>query len=95
MFKKKSSEKVKKEETTPKEAAKPEQKITKSTLILQAARMCPDAAEIMMSHGLHCIGCGMTAYETIEQGCIGHGMSQEEIQQLVDELNEALEKHSK
>jgi hybrid cluster-associated redox disulfide protein len=43
----------------------------------------------MLSYGLHCIGCGMNAFETIEQGCMGHGMGDEEINSLIDELNEA------
>ena len=67
-------------------------KITRDTMIGDAAMLAPDAAEIMFSYGLHCFGCGMTAYETIEQGCSGHGMADEEIDALVDELNESVER---
>ena len=63
--------------------------VTKDTPIAEAAKSSPFAAEILMSFGLHCIGCGMTAYETIEQGLAGHGIEEETIQALVDELNEA------
>ena len=63
--------------------------ITKDTPIGEAAMSSPEAPMIMMSYGLHCLGCGMTAYETIEQGCAGHGMPDEIIDRLVDELNEA------
>jgi hybrid cluster-associated redox disulfide protein len=38
--------------------------------------------------GLHCIGCHMSAYETIEQGCLAHGFSKKEIDDLIKKLNE-------
>jgi hybrid cluster-associated redox disulfide protein len=76
-----------------KAGAKQDFKVTKDTLIGDAARMCPEAPQIMFSFGLHCIGCGMTAFESIGQGCAGHGMSEEETDALVKELNEAIEKH--
>jgi hybrid cluster-associated redox disulfide protein len=75
--------------------AKPSSKkagITRQTLIGDAARSSPEAAEIMFNHGLHCIGCGMTAFESIEQGCAGHGLADKEIDSLVKELNIAVEK---
>jgi hybrid cluster-associated redox disulfide protein len=78
-------------------ACKPSEEftVTRDTLIGDAAREVPDAAEIMFSYGLACFGCGMTAYETIEQGCSGHGMEDEEIDNLVAELNESLERARK
>lgn len=66
-------------------------RVTKDTPIGEAARSSPHAAEILMSYGLHCIGCGMTAFETIEQGCAGHGMDDGTVRALVEELNEAAE----
>jgi hypothetical protein len=32
----------------------------------------------------------MTAYESLEQGCKAHGMSDEEIDKLVAEINKAV-----
>ena len=49
----------------------------------------PSSAEIMLGHGLHCVGCGVAYWETLEQGGKGHGMSDEEIGQIVDEINAA------
>jgi hybrid cluster-associated redox disulfide protein len=103
MAKKKASKKAQNRETNILHAvakrelpskAKPF-RVTKDTLIGEAADKVPDAAEIMFSYGLHCFGCGMTAYETIEQGCSGHGMGDEEIESLVDELNDSLERQRK
>ncbi|MBN1792168.1 DUF1858 domain-containing protein [Candidatus Woesearchaeota archaeon] len=61
----------------------------------EAARTSGAAPEIMFSYGLHCLGCGMMAFETIEQGCSAHGMSEEEIDKLVGELNEAAQSEMK
>ena len=47
----------------------------------------PEAMNILFENGLHCIGCHMSAYETIEQGCLAHGMSDKEIDALVKQLN--------
>ncbi len=67
------------------------QKITKdmviSEILVQNSEKAPILAEIMMDFGIHCIGCGAAAFETLEQGVLGHGYSQEELDQLVQALN--------
>jgi hybrid cluster-associated redox disulfide protein len=68
------------------------QLITKKMLIGEVASKYPAAVEIMFKHGMHCIGCGMTAYESLEQGCQGHGMSEEEIDKMVEEMNQLINK---
>jgi len=73
-----------------KEATKSKQEkklITKTMLIGDVAMKFPKAVPVMFKHGMHCIGCGMTAYETIEQGCMAHGMSAEEIDKMIEEMN--------
>ena len=47
----------------------------------------PEAATLLARKGLHCIGCGMAAWETVEQGCQAHGMSDKDIDKLVEEMN--------
>lgn len=47
----------------------------------------PDIAPIMLSYGLHCVGCHVSGFETIEQGCMGHGMPVEMLDELMEELN--------
>ncbi|MBN1275606.1 DUF1858 domain-containing protein [Candidatus Woesearchaeota archaeon] len=54
----------------------------------EAVNEHPGAARIMLSYGLHCVGCHVANWETIEQGCRGHGMPEEMIDELVEELNE-------
>lgn len=41
--------------------------------------------------GLHCVGCHAATWETLEGGMLGHGMTQEQIDKLVNRLNALLE----
>jgi len=61
-------------------------KITKKTKLSELATN-RNAAEILFDAGLHCIGCFASQFENIEQGCKGHGMSDEEIDDLIRKLN--------
>lgn len=63
-------------------------KITKDTTIVDAINMNPDAAEVLMSVGLGCVGCMFSEMETIEQGLSAHGMTTEQINEIVEILND-------
>lgn len=67
-----------------------ENKITKDMPFSEILQKYPQAAPIMMKHGLHCIGCHAAAFETVEQGCTAHGMKEEDIEKLLKEMNEAV-----
>jgi hybrid cluster-associated redox disulfide protein len=68
------------------------QPISRDTALRELVEKFPEAAMLMASRGLHCLGCHMAALETIEQGCQAHGMSDKEIDELVDEMNHAVKK---
>lgn len=63
-------------------------KITKKTKFSELLKY-PDAVEILLEKGMHCIGCGMASQETIEQGCIAHGIDPDKI---VKEINDRIMK---
>ncbi len=65
----------------------PSRKITKETKFDKIMEINPDAGMILFEHGLHCVGCGMASMETLEQGCLAHGMEKKEIKELIDRLN--------
>lgn len=44
-------------------------------------------AHELTSRGLQCVGCQAATYETLEAGAMGHGMTSQEVDQLVDCLN--------
>lgn len=50
----------------------------------------PKSAGVMLKYGLHCVGCHVNQYETVRQGASGHGMPPDVVDQLVEELNEVL-----
>lgn len=55
----------------------------------EALQENPKAGEVMFKYGLHCVGCHVASFETIEQGARAHGMKEEEIKKMVKEINEA------
>ena len=63
-------------------------KITKKTKINSLLGKNQKAAEILFEAGMTCIGCPMAMQETVEQGCLAHGMTKKEIDELIKRLNE-------
>lgn len=61
--------------------------ITKNTKFSEILKKDNRAAEILMQEGMSCLGCPMAMEETIEEGCMAHGMSRDEIQELIKRLN--------
>lgn len=66
-------------------------KITRQTIIADVLREYPETMKVMQKYGFHCFGCHMNVYETVEQGCYVHGMSSEQIDEMVNEMNEIAE----
>ena len=64
-------------------------KITRETMIGELVLNCPVAASVLLEHGFHCIGCGLAAYETIEEGAAAHGFDDASIDKLVEEIKDA------
>jgi len=69
--------------------------ISKSTLIAEIVDSYPDAIPIMIENGMHCIGCGASMFETLEEGFLGHGMDEGEMDRVLDEMNKFIKKNSK
>ena len=61
--------------------------ITKKTTIEKAIKKDPKIAEILLESGMSCIFCPMARNETLEQGCLAHGMNQKEINKLIEKIN--------
>ena len=65
-------------------------KISKNTLINSLLEKHPEAAEILMAYGLHCVGCHFSEFDTIEDGAAMHGMSDEEIEFMIRDVNKMI-----
>ena len=63
-------------------------KITEKMKIEEIIKDFPQTAPVFLKYGLHCVGCPMSAPETIEEAAKLH---QIEIKKFVRELNEAIE----
>ena len=48
--------------------------ITPQTNIQELVARLPIAADVLNAFGLGCSGCGVSKYETIEQGARAHGL---------------------
>ena len=69
--------------------------ITKDTLIGEVVEKFPAAVDTLLGEGVHCVGCGASGFESIEQGLQVHGKSKEEITDVVKRMNEALKEAEK
>lgn len=63
--------------------------VTKDMSILEAVEKWPETAEVLMQHGMGCLGCAIAHFETIEQGAMAHGI---DVDTLMKALNEVVEK---
>jgi hybrid cluster-associated redox disulfide protein len=68
------------------------EKINKNDTIAQALQKNPKAGEILFKEGLYCVGCGFSHYETLEQGCMLHGL---DVDKVIKNLNSNYNKSSK
>ena len=66
--------------------------ISKDMSIGEIIQACPDSVEIMMSYGLHCIGCHVAHWETLEEGGRGHGKKNKKIANMLKDINEKCSK---
>ena len=60
-------------------------KITENTTIFEALEINPKAGEILMSHGMHCLGCALAHGETVGEAADVHGA---DLKQMLEELND-------
>ena len=74
------------------------QKITRDILISEILTINPRKsailAEMLLDFGIHCIGCGASSFETLGQGVLGHGFSEQQLDNLINDLNKVISEES-
>ncbi len=65
-------------------------KIDRNILIGELVLNYPASVEVLFSHGFHCIGCGLSTYETLEQGASAHGFEDSETDAIIEEIKKAV-----
>ena len=58
--------------------------ITRDMIIGEILGLRPDASEILLNSGMHCIGCPSSQMETLEDACKVYGIS---IEEVLEKLN--------
>ena len=71
--------------------AKVKQIITKDMTIGEVVAKYPSVIEPLQSAGVHCVGCHVSYHESLEDGFKGHGMSDEQVEMVIANLNKAVE----
>lgn len=66
--------------------------LTKDLLIQDAVEYYPEIVPVFFEYGLACVGCFVSGMETIEQGARGHGMSDQEITNMLLDAIDVIEK---
>ncbi len=57
-----------------------------NTIIMKHPRLIET---LITEYNLHCIGCQMAEFETLEEGATAHGMTKAEIEKMVKKLNQS------
>lgn len=58
--------------------------IDENTLIMDAVEANPNAADILLGYGMHCLGCAIAHGETIGEAALVHGI---DVNDLLRDLN--------
>lgn len=85
-----ASKKIKKKTKNTKDKYK--NAISKKISFRELIDKYPESVEVLFANGMHCFGCAMSAYETLEQGALGHGINPDK---LVNEINKRIKKNDK
>ena len=64
--------------------------ITKDITIGELLKEAPDVAPVLLSAGMHCLGCPASQAESIGDAALVHGLDADE---LIAEINNFLEKN--
>ena len=72
-----------------------EEKIDKNMTLGEILAKYPESAEVMLRYGLHCIGCHVASWETLEQGAKVHGLDDKQVEQLVKDIEKQIEEKKK
>ena len=59
--------------------------ITPDMIIGDIIKWYPDASLVLMKCGMHCISCGVSQYETLDQACAVHGLYTDDVAKVVND----------
>lgn len=66
--------------------------LTAQSNLFTVSQESPRAAQLLSEYGLHCISCFFSEFDTLENGAQLHGMSEDEMNSMISEINSLLKK---
>jgi hybrid cluster-associated redox disulfide protein len=63
-------------------------KVTENMLLNEILEMDPDPTDVLLRHGLNCLGCPGAQRENLKEAAEGHGI---DLKKLINDLNDFLE----
>ena len=63
-------------------------KVTKDTMIGELLQMDADVAPLLLSIGMHCLGCPSSQMETIAEAAMVHGIDPDDLVQYINNFLE-------
>ena len=61
--------------------------VTGETLVGESVTQYPEAVEVLLSIGMHCLGCPASRAESLQDACAVHGMP---VDRVVEAINEKI-----
>lgn len=65
------------------------EKFTGDENISDILAICPQSMPILFDFGLGCAMCPMAASESLRDGCMAHGMNDQDFKKILDAINDA------
>ena len=69
---------------------KENKKLNRTSNLGETVQEYPETVEVLLDWGLHCVGCMAAVFDTIEEGAKVHGLTDSEIDELIERLNEVV-----
>lgn len=59
--------------------------VNEKTLVGEIVMKHPEAIEVLLSIGMHCLGCPASQAESLEEACMVHGMDPAKVVEAINE----------
>ena len=66
-------------------------KIEKNTKIGEIVEKAPEKVDILLSVGMHCLGCPASQAETLEEACMVHGLDADALAKKLNDFVESVD----
>lgn len=66
--------------------------VTKEMFVAEVIAKYPEAIKVFSEHGLHCVGCFASGFDTVESGAKVHGIN---VEHLLYDVNKHISKKAK